>query len=125
MTVASAAFIGLRPALPEPLKMQSDMSLPRRLLADCSPSTHLMPSTMLDLPEPFGPTTTVMPAGNSKRVLSAKLLKPKSSSALSMTRRCEPVCGRTGLVYQESLRLAGGKSPQISRAEPDVVNLDG
>ena len=53
-------------------------------VADCSPSTHLMPSTMFDLPEPLGPTTTVMPAGNSKRVLSAKLLKPKSSRALSM-----------------------------------------
>src|SRR5262245_8843790 len=61
------------------------MSWPRRLLALCSPRTHLMASTTLDLPEPFGPTTTVMPAGNSNRVLSAKLLKPYSSRAFNMT----------------------------------------
>ncbi len=56
--------------------MTSAISLPRRLLALCSPSTHLMASTMLLLPEPLGPTTTVMPGGKSNRVLSAKLLKP-------------------------------------------------
>jgi hypothetical protein len=39
---------------------------------------------MFDLPEPLGPTTTVMPLGNSNLVRSAKLLKPLSSSALSM-----------------------------------------
>ena len=43
-----------------------------------------MASTMLDLPEPLGPTTTVTPAGNSNRVLSAKLLKPANSSAFNM-----------------------------------------
>src|SRR5215469_14248808 len=64
--------------------MTSAISLPRRLLTLCSPSTHLMASTTFDLPEPFGPTTAVMPLGNSKRVLSAKLLKPTSSSAFSM-----------------------------------------
>ena len=76
--------VGLPPAAAEPLKMTSAISLPRRLLTLCSPSTHLMASTTLDLPEPLGPTTTVMPAGNSNRVLSAKLLKPTSSRALSM-----------------------------------------
>ncbi len=64
--------------------MTSAISLPRRLLTLCSPRTHLIASTMFDLPDPFGPTTTVMPLGNSSRVLSAKLLKPTSSSALSM-----------------------------------------
>ncbi len=86
-SVTSAEFIGLRPPEPEPLKMTSAISLPRRLLTLCSPSTHLMASTTFDLPEPFGPTTTVIPAGNSNRVLSAKLLKPTNSSALSMTLR--------------------------------------
>ena len=46
-----------------------------------------MASTMFDLPEPLGPTTTVMPRGNSNRVRSAKLLKPTSSRALSMVKR--------------------------------------
>ena len=65
--------------------MTSTISLPRRLLTLCSPRTQRMASTTFDLPEPLGPTTTVMPGGNSKRVLSAKLLKPKISSDLSMT----------------------------------------
>ena len=88
--VASAVFITFRCPWPLPLKMTSDMSLPRRLLALCSPSTHLMASTMFDLPDPLGPTITVIPGGNSNRVLSAKLLKPTSSSALSMNEASQP-----------------------------------
>src|SRR5439155_15170678 len=68
----------------EPLKMTSAISPPRRLLADCSPSTQRTASTTLDLPLPLGPTTAVTPGGNSKTVLSAKLLKPTSSRRLSM-----------------------------------------
>jgi hypothetical protein len=43
-----------------------------------------MASTTFDLPDPLGPTTTVIPAVNSNRVRSAKLLKPLSSRAASM-----------------------------------------
>ena len=83
--VAVAELAGfLAPAPVEPLKITSDMSFPRKLFALCSPSTHLMASTMLDLPEPLGPTMTVIPSGNSKRVFSAKLLKPLISRALSI-----------------------------------------
>src|SRR3954451_8810570 len=64
--------------------MTSVISLPRSDLALWEPSTHFTASTTFDLPEPLGPTTTEMPLGNSSRVLSAKLLKPKSSKALSM-----------------------------------------
>ena len=70
----------------QPLKMTSVISLPRSDLALCEPSTHFTASTRFDLPEPFGPTTTEMPRGNSNRVRSAKLLKPASSRALSMSR---------------------------------------
>src|SRR4051794_25613982 len=69
----------------EPLKMTSAISPPRRLLADCSPRTHLTASTTLLFPDPFGPTTAVTPGGNSNAVLSAKLLNPTSSNRLSMT----------------------------------------
>src|SRR5207253_7576142 len=68
----------------EPLKMTSAISPPRRLLALCSPRIQRMASTMLLLPEPLGPTTAVRPSLKSKVVLSAKLLKPTSSSRLSM-----------------------------------------
>ncbi len=61
--------------------MTSVISLPRSDLALCEPSTHFTASTTFDLPEPFGPTTTQMPRGNSNRVRSAKLLKPESSRA--------------------------------------------
>src|SRR4051812_45489252 len=76
----------------EPLKITSAISPPRRLLADCSPSTQRTASTMFDLPLPFGPTTAVTPGGNSKTVLSAKLLKPTNSRRFSMAvpKRVEP-----------------------------------
>src|SRR4051794_39247279 len=76
----------------EPLKITSDISPPRRLLADCSPRTHLTASTTLLLPLPFGPTTAVTPAANSNAVLSAKLLKPTNSSFFSMAdlKECYP-----------------------------------
>jgi len=72
-SVASAVFMGLRPPAPEPLKITSAISLPRRLLADCSPRTHLIPSTMLLLPEPFGPTTTVIPEETRARPIGEAL----------------------------------------------------
>jgi len=78
----SAIPIGLRPPLP--LKMTSVISLPRSPLADCSPKIHFRASTTLLLPLPLGPTTPVTPGPKSNRVRSAKLLKPISSSDLSM-----------------------------------------
>ncbi len=64
-----------------------------------------MASTMFDLPDPFGPTITVMPRGNSSRVLSAKLLKPTSSSALSM-RANKP--GKNGQKNSDTALLSAG-----------------
>ena len=57
---------GLRPSLP--LKITSSIRSLRSELAFCSPSTHEMASPMLLLPQPFGPTTAVMPSGKSNRV---------------------------------------------------------
>src|SRR5829696_3772441 len=58
--------------------MTSSILPPRRLLAPCSPSTQAIASTTLDLPDPLGPTTAVMP-GSSRRVVGdAKDLKPFS-----------------------------------------------
>ena len=42
----------------------------------CAPSTQAMASTTLDLPLPFGPTTTVTPGSSVSTVVSAKDLKP-------------------------------------------------
>lgn len=57
-------------------------------LALCSPSTQRMPSDMLLLPLPFGPTTAVMPLTNSISVLSANDLKPDSSMRFNNIGRC-------------------------------------
>jgi hypothetical protein len=48
------------------------------LLADVSPITHLRDSTILDLPQPLGPTIPVKPSSIKKLVLSAKDLNPFS-----------------------------------------------
>ena len=45
-----------------PLKMTSAISPPRKALADCSPRHQRIASRMFDLPQPFGPTTEVMPS---------------------------------------------------------------
>src|SRR5436190_6744499 len=79
MTMATSAMpragrLGL------PAKMTSAICAPRSALAPCSPSTQAMASAMFDLPEPLGPTMTLMPWVNSSVVLSAKDLKPRMAS---------------------------------------------
>ena len=61
----------------EPLKIMSIICRPRKLRADCSPSTHLNASTTLLLPHPLGPTIHVARAVKSKSTRSQKLLKPQ------------------------------------------------
>src|SRR5918911_2508915 len=51
---------------------------PRRLLAPCSPRTQEMASTTLDLPDPLGPTTAVIPGSRRRVVADAKDLNPLS-----------------------------------------------
>ena len=71
----SALPSGARPAEPE--KITSSIFPPRNVFAPCSPITHAIASTMFDLPEPFGPTTAVIPGSNSKVVAEAKDLNPR------------------------------------------------
>ncbi len=69
-----------------PAKMTSSILPPRSVRGPWAPSTHATASTRFDLPEPFGPTTTVTPGSKSSTVLSAKDLKPFSVSDLRNTR---------------------------------------
>src|ERR1700761_6228280 len=59
-----------------PARMTSSILPPRRLLAPCSPMTQERASTTLDLPEPLGPTTQVIPGSRRSVVAEAKDLKP-------------------------------------------------
>ncbi len=79
----SARPKGGRPEVPA--KMTSAMLPPRSVLAPCSPMTHASASTTLDLPEPLGPTTHVMPVSNSRVVADAKDLNPRSVSVFRCT----------------------------------------
>jgi len=71
----SARPRGARAAVPA--KMTSSILPPRSVLGPCSPITQLRASTTLDLPEPFGPTTQVIPGSNARVVDEAKDLKPR------------------------------------------------
>src|ERR671917_1017106 len=83
VSTTSARPSGARPAVPA--KMTSSILPPRRLLAPCSPITQLRASTTLDLPEPLGPTTHVMPGSSRSVVAEAKDLKPFSVRLLRCT----------------------------------------
>src|ERR1700726_3741537 len=73
-----------------PAKMTSSILPPRRLLAPCSPITQDRASTTLDLPEPLGPTTQVMPGSRRSVVAEAKDLKPRSVRDFRYTRHLLP-----------------------------------
>src|SRR5258707_1105251 len=80
----SAIPVGLRSRVPA--KITSSMRTPRRLLADCSPSTQEMASAMLDFPHPLGPTTAAMPSpGNFSSVRSQKDLNPRICSFFNLS----------------------------------------
>src|SRR5579859_5126250 len=71
----SARPSGGRPAVPA--KITSSILPPRSDLAPCSPMTQASASTTLDLPEPLGPTTQVIPGSKRSVVAEANDLKPR------------------------------------------------
>src|SRR5665811_2632153 len=71
----SARPSGGRPAVPA--KMTSSILPPRSDLAPCSPITQASASTTLDLPDPLGPTTQVMPGSRFRVVEDANDLNPR------------------------------------------------
>ncbi len=50
-----------------PPKITSCIDWPRTATGDCSPSAHSTASVTFDLPEPLGPTITLVPGPNSSR----------------------------------------------------------
>src|ERR1700748_1976803 len=83
VSVTSARPSGGREVVPA--KTTSSILPPRRDLAPCSPITQDSASTTLDLPEPFGPTTQVIPGSNRSVVADANDLNPRSVMALRCT----------------------------------------
>src|ERR1700739_2098689 len=83
VTVTSARPSGARDEVPA--KMTSSIFPPRSVFAPCSTITHARASTTLDLPEPLGPTTAVIPGSKRRVVGDAKDLKPFSVRLLRYT----------------------------------------
>ena len=74
----------MAPRLWVPPKITSSiLPAPRSWRLLVSPSTQRMASEMLLLPEPFGPTTAVMPRSMGILMRSGKLLKPCISSSFN------------------------------------------
>ena len=67
--------------------MTSSIFVDRTTFGPWAPSTQATASTTFDLPDPFGPTTTVMPGSRSIVVGSAKDLKPFRVSVFKNTVR--------------------------------------
>jgi len=77
LSIVSETSARPRPArLEVPAKMTSSIFEERKVRGPCAPSTQATASTMFDLPDPLGPTTTVTPGSNSRVAVSAKDLKP-------------------------------------------------
>ncbi len=70
-----------------PAKMTSSIFVDRTTFGPWAPSTQATASTTFDLPDPFGPTTTVMPGSSSIVVGSANDLKPLRVSVFRNTLR--------------------------------------
>src|SRR5215471_17632177 len=88
LIVTSARPSGGREVVPA--KTTSSILPPRSDLAPCSPITQDRASTMLDLPEPFGPTTQVMPGSRRSVVAEANDLKPRKVRDFRYTRPLLP-----------------------------------
>src|SRR5579862_2888509 len=106
VSATSARPSGAREVVPA--KTTSSILPPRRLLAPCSPITQESASRMLDLPEPFGPTTQVMPGSRRRVVAEAKDLKPRRVRDFRYTRPPLPRNCPAERPLSEHYRPAGG-----------------
>src|SRR5215470_12197392 len=87
VSVTSARPSAGRPDVPA--KTTSSILPPRNGLTPCWPITQENASTTLDLPDPFGPTTQVIPGSKRSVVVEAKDLKPRSVRVFRYT-ACSP-----------------------------------
>src|ERR1043166_816575 len=106
--------------------MTSFISAPRRCFTRCSPRTQAIASATLLLPQPFGPTTPVMPSPVKMRSMwSAKDLKPVISRRLSLNIGiCRLMRGVTPkLASKDDLRVCNYKEMRTTCQQvPQLTN---
>src|ERR1700759_1291283 len=103
VSVTSARPNGGREVVPA--KTKSSILPPRRDLDPRSPMTQARASTMLDLPEPLGPTTQVMPGSRRRDVADANDLKPRRVRLFRYT-ESPPSCSAPYTAPRPAGRLA-------------------
>src|SRR6516162_4473446 len=121
VSVTSARPSGGREAVPA--NTTSSILPPRRLLTPCSPITQANASTMFDLPDPFGPTTQVIPGSNRSDVAEAKDLNPRRVRLFTYTRGLSspPLTPMTTGTYATAGAGAagpGGSAPGLTPRAP-------
>src|SRR6266404_6090572 len=95
------------------------MRAPRKLFADCSPSTQLIASLRFDLPHPFGPTTAAMPPPlNRSSVRSQKDLNPWISTRFNFSKPLPRLLG--GCDYTKLVTVKSKALPSQYKALPSV-----
>src|SRR5258708_26592246 len=87
VSVTSARPSAGRPDVPA--KTTSSILPPRSGLTPCWPMTHENASTTLNLPEPFGPTTQVIPGSKPSAAAVTNDLNPRSATVFRYT-ACAP-----------------------------------
>src|SRR6476646_8749430 len=110
----SAALPACRPGAPP--KITSCIDWPRTATGDCSPSAQRTASVTLDLPDPLGPTITLTPGPNSRRVRSGNDLKPFSVIDFRYTEAptsFERLQGRLGRLLLGILLAAPGAASEL------------
>src|SRR5579872_6141633 len=117
LIVTSARPSGARDVVPA--KTTSSILPPRRLLAPCSPMTQERASTMLDLPDPFGPTTQVMPGSRRSAVAEANDLKPRRVRDFRYT---NPLLSLHA-PYRPGARQAGNRAEGAGPGDNTVTNV--
>src|SRR5665648_1020786 len=103
-----------------PAKMTSSMVPPRSDLAPCSPITQARASTTLDLPEPLGPTTQVMPGSKVKVVAEANDLNPRRVSVRRYGLSLGGAAGQgaEGLAHRPGNHRVISRSAEAGESEP-------
>ena len=87
LSITSSTSAASRACWPRaPPKITSCIDCPRTARGDCSPNAQSTASVMFDFPDPFGPTITLTPGPNSRRVRSGNDLNPLSVSDFRCTR---------------------------------------